>query len=133
MTWLAAAIVSSGIVLSRPALAVEHWGWLLIVAALWLLAWLAYRSAIESAEAQGVDIEVAIDLYRHNLVEAMRLPETRSLSEDRTVFPVLCKLFTTYESDHDIELDFRSSTRSRSRTRDGRHLHRRRLPGGHPR
>jgi hypothetical protein len=109
VTWLAAAMVSSGIMLSRPALAIEHWGWLLIVAALWLLAWLAYRSAIESAEAQGVDIEVAIDLYRHHLVDAMRLPETRSLSEDRTVFPVLGKLFTTYESDHDIELDYRPS------------------------
>lgn len=110
LTWLLAAIVSSGIVLSRPALAIVHWEWLLIVAVLWLLAWLAYRSAIESAEAQGVDIEVALDLYRHHLVEAMRLPETHSLSEDRAVFPVLSTLLTTYDSDHNIELKFRPSS-----------------------
>jgi hypothetical protein len=91
-------------------MALKHWGWLLFVAALWLLAWLAYRSAIESAEAQGMDIEVAIDLYRHHLIDAMRLPETHSLSEDRAVFPVLSQLFTTYESEHDIQLEYRHST-----------------------
>ena len=109
VTWLVAAVGSSAIVFSHPALAIEHWGWLLFVVAMWLLSWLAYRSAIESAEAQGMDIEVAIDLYRHHLIEAMRLPETHSLSEDRAVFPVLCELFTTYESDHDIQLDYRQS------------------------
>lgn len=109
VTWLAAGVASSGVILSRPALAFEHWGWLLFLAGMWMLPWLAYRSAIESAEAQGMDIEVAIDLYRHHLIEAMRLPETQSLSEDRTVFPVLSQLFTTYEDDHNIELKYRQS------------------------
>lgn len=110
MTWLSAAVVASGIIMSKPALALEHWGWLLVVAALWVLAWLAYHSAIESAEAQGLDVEVALDLYRHLLIDAMRLPQTQSLAEDREVFPVLSRLFTTYESDHQIDLTYRDAT-----------------------
>lgn len=109
VTWLVAAIVASGVVLSSPDLAIKHWGWLLVVGGVWLLAWLAYRSAIESAEAQGTDIEVVVDLYRHHLIDAMRLPETRSLSEDRKVFPVLVELFTIYEADHGLELRYKRS------------------------
>jgi hypothetical protein len=56
---------------------------------------LSYQSAVESAIAQGVDLEVAIDLYRSRVVDAMRLYPTTSLEEERRVFGELCELFQT--------------------------------------
>lgn len=107
VTWLLTAVATSAILLSRPADLLAHNEWLLVASAIWLLAWLAYRSAIEAAEAHGVDIEVALDLYRHLLVDAMRLEATTSLSQDREIFPTLSELFETYDEGHNLELHYR--------------------------
>jgi hypothetical protein len=110
VTWLGTATVSSVLLVSDLEHLVRNPGWVLIVALLWLLAWLSYLAAIESAIAHGIDIEVAIDLHRHLVVDAMRLPSTTRLSEDRRVFKKLCRLFVTYDPDHGFEFEFRDPT-----------------------
>ena len=111
VTWGIAGVLAALILLCDPEGAIANPGWLLVVVAIWLLAWLSYLAAIESAVAHGVDIEVAFDLYRSN-VEAMRLPVTSTLSEERRVSPGLSTLFTTYDEQHDIELIYRPADSS---------------------
>lgn len=111
VTWLLAAVICTSFLASNLSATILNWGWALIAASLWALSALAYRSAIEAAEAHGQDIEVTLDLHRHLLIEAMRLPATRTLSEDRRVFPLLSKLFTTYSSQHDLQLEYRESSK----------------------
>jgi hypothetical protein len=109
VTWSIAAAVGSVVVLRDPHALAEHPAWGAIVACVWLLARLSYSSAVESALAHGSDVEVAIDLYRDRVVEAMRLPPTRKLSQDRRVFAQLCRLFQTHGPSSQ-ELHFRTDT-----------------------
>ena len=108
VTWSVAGLLASAIALRDLHAALHNPRWLLVVGAIWLLAWLSYRAAVESAVAHGLDIEVALDLYRSQVVDAMRLPSTSTLSEERRVFAGLTALFTTYDEDHDIELIYRA-------------------------
>ena len=110
VTWATTAVISSTIVLLHPVKAADNWGWVAIVAAVWLLAWLSYQSAIESAIAHGLDIEVALDLHRSLVVSAMRLPEPARLSSEQRVLTMLCRLYRTYDEDHKIELHFVSKS-----------------------
>jgi len=104
-TWTLAG-VASAIVLAQnlPAL-MKHPTWILVVLAVFSLARLSYQSAVESAIAQGVDLEVAIDLYRARVIDAMRLHPTDSLDAERRVFRELCELFQDPESTQNLVFD----------------------------
>lgn len=95
VTWTLAGIVSFLWLIRDPAALLGHPLWLAVVACTLVLARLSYQSAVESAIAQGVDLEVAIDLYRARVIDAMRLHPTVSLQEERRVFGELCELFQT--------------------------------------
>jgi hypothetical protein len=97
VTWSLAGVVSAAILLREPSALVTNPLWAALVVGVWVLARLSYLSAVESAIAHGSDIEVAIDLYRSLVVDAMRLPPTLKMSEERRVFRRLCRLFQTYE------------------------------------
>jgi hypothetical protein len=95
VTWALAGIVSLLVLMRDLAALFEHPLWMAVVAGIFMLARLSYQSAVESAIAQGVDLEVAIDLYRARVIDAMRLHPTGSLKEERRVFGELCELFQT--------------------------------------
>ncbi|MDQ0375981.1 hypothetical protein [Cellulomonas humilata] len=127
-TWLFTAVAAVAVLLVVDAGAlVRNWEWLTVPLGLVALSWLSYRGAIESALAHAVDIEVGLDLYRGRVIDAMRLPEPRRLSEERRQFAALMELFTSYEEDEDMDLVFRRApdvaplplrrTRSRGKAR----------------
>ncbi|MGG5259081.1 hypothetical protein [Phycicoccus avicenniae] len=107
VTWSFTGLLASAIVLRDLQAALQNPRWWLVVGAIWALAWLSYHAAVESAVAHGLDIEVAFDLYRSYVVEAMRLPASSTLSEERRVLAGLTTLFETYDETHDIELIYR--------------------------
>ncbi|PIE27725.1 MAG: hypothetical protein CSA58_02710, partial [Micrococcales bacterium] len=82
--------------LHSPTGLVEHPFWALLIVGIWSLARLSYLSAVESAIAHGLDVEVAIDLYRAKVIDAMRLPLPDKMSRERRVFRRLCGLFRTH-------------------------------------
>lgn len=110
VTWAVTGLISSTLLLLHPIRAAHNWEWAVIVTAVWLLAWLSYQSAVESAVAHGLDIEVALDLHRSLVVSAMRLPEPSRLSSEQRVLGMLCRLYRTYDEDHKIELHFVSKS-----------------------
>ena len=85
-TWAAAALAVLCVLLSHPHSLPRHAGWLAVPVLLAVLARLAYRAAVESALAHASDLEVALDLYRTRVPDAMRLQRTRSLRADRAQF-----------------------------------------------
>jgi hypothetical protein len=96
VTWSFAAAICTVIVLRHPH---DLWTqplWAALVCGIWLLARLSYASAVEAAIAHGLDVEVAVDLYRSRVVDAMRLPAPAKLSQERRVFRRLCRLFQTH-------------------------------------
>lgn len=95
VTWTLAGIVSFFVLIRNPTALFEHPLWMTVVPCIFVLARLSYQSAVESAIAQGVDLEVAVDLYRARVIDAMRLHPTVSLKEERQVFGELCELFET--------------------------------------
>ena len=101
-TWTAASLSVLGVLVANPHALARHFGWLAVPALLAVLARLAYRAAIESALAHASDLEVALDLYRTRVPDAMRMQRTRTLREDRAQFARLCGLLTTYDKDHRI-------------------------------
>lgn len=107
VTWGFTGLLAATLLVRDPQAALANPRWIFVVGAIWFLAWLSYRAAVESAVAHGVDIEVAFDLYRATVVDAMRLPAATTLSEERRVFAGLTTLFTTYDETHDIELIYR--------------------------
>jgi hypothetical protein len=115
VTWFLAGIVSSIVLLRSPADLYAHPSWVSVVVAIFVLARLSYQSAIESAIAQGVDLEVAVDLYRARVIDAMRLYPTTSLEQERRVFRELTELFQT-PSASSQNLRFRSSSRAGGQT-----------------
>lgn len=111
VTWTFAGIISALVLMRSPAALVVNPLWLAVVISLFVLARLSYQSAVESAIAQGVDLEVAIDLYRARVIDAMRLLPTTSLEEERQVFRELCELFKTL-SPSTQDLDFNPEARA---------------------
>jgi hypothetical protein len=95
VTWTFSGVVGTLVLMRNPAALSANPLWLAVAASIFALARLSYQSAVESAIAQGVDLEVAIDLYRSRVVDAMRLYPTTSLEEERRVFGELCELFQT--------------------------------------
>jgi hypothetical protein len=59
-------------VIAGVALIAQGWWWLVPIACV-LLAWLAYRSAVAAAIAYGDGIQIAFDLHRFDLLEALHL------------------------------------------------------------
>lgn len=103
ITWSAAAATGSVVLLTDPGQAVQNSTWIALVAGLWLLAVLSYFAAIESAVAHGVDVEVAMDLHRHLVIQAMRLTQPTLLSRERRLMRRMCTFFQTYDEDHTME------------------------------
>lgn len=107
VTWTAAGLLGTGVLLGSAEDLLVNPAWLLIVVALMLLGRLSYRSAVESAIAHGYDIEVALDLHRSQVIEAMRLTPPGRLSHERRLFAQLCQLFQTYTDDPGLDLEYR--------------------------
>ena len=104
-TWTLAGIVSAIVLADDLTGLAKNPLWILVVLAVFILARLSYQSAVESAIAQGVDLEVAIDLYRARVIDAMRLYPTESLEAERVVFRELCDLFQDPASPKDLVFD----------------------------
>jgi hypothetical protein len=109
VTWAATAIISLCILMRDASELAANWSWLLVVAGLLGLAYLSYKAAIESALAHGSDLEVALDLHRGLVIEAMRLPAPARLGEERRSFRWLCALLNTYDSNHGYDFIFRTA------------------------
>jgi hypothetical protein len=67
VTLLLATVVSAALLLT-------HGWWLLVPAATAILAWVAYRSAVQAAIAYGKEIAVAFDLHRFEMVRGLHFP-----------------------------------------------------------
>jgi hypothetical protein len=104
-TWTLAGVTGSIVLLDDVSALVKNPLWIIVVLAIFILARLSYQSAVESAIAQGVDLEVAIDLYRARVIDAMRLYPTESLEAERQVFRELCDLFQDPASTHELLFD----------------------------
>jgi len=111
VTWTLAGMVCLLWLLRDVAALLENPLWLAVVASVFLLARLSYQSAVESAIAHGVDLEVAIDLYRARVIDAMRLYPTVSLKQERRVFRELSGLFRE-SSPSDRNLHFVATARA---------------------
>jgi len=111
VTWTVAGLVGLGWLFCEPAALWQNPTWMLVPVGVFVLARLSYQSGVESAIAQGVDLEVAIDLYRARVIDAMRLHPTVSLEQERRVFRELCELFQT-PSPSSRNLHFKSSARA---------------------
>lgn len=106
VTWTAAGVACTLLLLRDVPALFTNPLWLVVAGGIFILARLSYQSAVESAIAQGVDVEVAIDLYRARVIDAMRLKPSASLRQERRIFGELCELFqTTTESDADMRFD----------------------------
>jgi hypothetical protein len=107
VTWATAGGAGACILCRDISALRNHPTWLLVIVALFAFSWLSYRAAIESALAHGQDIEVALDLFRHRVLDAARLPEPRRLSHERRMFKKLGELYETYEESPDFDLQYR--------------------------
>ncbi|BEP14976.1 hypothetical protein acdb102_32870 [Acidothermaceae bacterium B102] len=107
VTWSIAGLACLILLVTDVTALAAHPAWLGVPGSLFVLGRLSYRAAVESALAHGVDVEVALDLFRERVLAAARLPEARRLAEERQQFGVLCDLLATYEDDHDIDFAFR--------------------------
>jgi hypothetical protein len=73
---LVAAVVSLGLLATQ--------GWLLLVpAATFALAWLAYKGSVGAAVAYGEGLETAFDLHRFDLLRALHLPLPADSEQER--------------------------------------------------
>jgi hypothetical protein len=73
---LVAAVVSLGLLVTQ--------GWLLLVpAATFVLAWLAYKGSVGAAVAYGEGLETAFDLHRFDLLRALHLPLPTDAEQER--------------------------------------------------
>ena len=107
LTWMIAGLFGVGLLAADPAAVGHHPGWVLVVAAMFLMAHLSYRGAIESALAHGRDIEVAIDLYRGLVLDNARLVIPDRLSIERQRFADLIALYQSDQADEPAELLYR--------------------------
>jgi hypothetical protein len=55
------------------------------------LSWLAYKNGVQAALAFGENIKTTFDLYRWNVLEALKLKLPESLDEERQMWTVLCE------------------------------------------
>lgn len=108
LTWLSTGIIGAVMLGTNPTGVLEHPGWLVVVAAMFLLAQLSYRGAVESALAHGRDIEVAIDLYRSKVLDIAHLPVPTSLSQERQEFTDLIALYNSDSADEPAEMLYRT-------------------------
>jgi hypothetical protein len=106
VTWGATASIAGLLLLTDSHALRSSPVWILVPFGLWVLSWLSYKAAVESALAHGIDLEVAIDLHRSLVLRAMRLPPTTRLSEERRLFKRLSRFFITYDPNHGYELEF---------------------------
>ncbi|MGW7540138.1 hypothetical protein ACWGKQ_03300 [Streptomyces sp. NPDC054770] len=79
-----AAVVSAGLL-------ADDGPWLTLALAPSGLAWLSYVSAVRSAEAYAVAVEVAFDLNRFALYDALRLPQPENATAERELNRRLCR------------------------------------------
>ncbi|MFG6490816.1 hypothetical protein [Microbacterium sp. P03] len=106
VTWTAAGVASSFLLLRDWSSLATYPLWVLVPVGIFVLARLAYQSAVESAIAHGGDLEVAVDLYRARVIDAMRLRPTTSLQQEIDVFGELTELFqSTSPSELDLNFD----------------------------
>lgn len=106
VTWTAAGVISWFLLLRDWSSLVENPLWVLVPVGIFVLARLSYQSAVESAIAHGGDLEVAVDLYRARVIDAMRLRPTTSLQQEIHLFSELTELFqSTSPSDLDLRFD----------------------------
>ncbi len=103
VTWMIAGLVCGLRAVTDFGSAMRHPGWLVLTALVLAAAWLSYRSAIESALAHGLDVEVTLDLFRDYLLDAMRMPQAMLLSGESSQFEQLAVLFQADTPEHGID------------------------------
>jgi hypothetical protein len=86
LAFLASAILSFGFLLGYGL-------WLLVPLVLLILGWLSYRAAIAAAVYYGTMLETAFDLYRFQLLEALRVPLPDSRSAEHQLNDDVSRLF----------------------------------------
>ena len=67
VTLLLASLISASLLFT-------HGWWLLLPAATTVLAWVAYRSAVQAAVAYGKQVAVAFDLHRFDMLRGLHFP-----------------------------------------------------------
>lgn len=72
-------------VVAVPYVAAHGW-WLVVPPLLFLLAVAAYRGAVTSAVSYGVLVQVAYDLYRFDLLDALHMPLPKDSNAERGVY-----------------------------------------------
>jgi hypothetical protein len=65
------------------ALFTNRWGLFLACSLGWPLAWLSYHNAMQGAVAYREQLAAIFDLYRHNLLIALKRPLPETLEEER--------------------------------------------------
>jgi hypothetical protein len=74
VTFLVVSVASFAVVAWRLLASSTHWSWFTLPLLYVVLCFFSFRGAIAKAIDHGIDIEVAYDLHRFDIVEAMRLP-----------------------------------------------------------
>jgi uncharacterized membrane protein YhaH (DUF805 family) len=69
---MAAALLLATV--ASAAILVRHGWWLLLPLITVMLSWIAYRAAIRAAVAYGLEIDVAFDLHRFDMLQSLHLP-----------------------------------------------------------
>lgn len=64
--------------------------WLLLTLVPLALAWAAYRGAVEAALAYAESVEVAFDLHRADLLDALRMRRPENPADERALFEQWC-------------------------------------------
>jgi hypothetical protein len=86
--------------------------WLLIPLGLYALAWLSYRAAIAIAIEYGTMMATAIDLYRFDLLEALRIRLPRDRAEELRTNAELCRVLRHEAASAEVRLHLAHHGRS---------------------
>lgn len=78
--------------ISAGLLATHGW-WLAVPAVFAILSWFAYRSAVEAATTYGVTFSAAIDVYRLQLLQIMRVEMPTDTEKEREINSKLTELW----------------------------------------
>lgn len=85
LVWLIATVASLSAF-------IQHGAWILVALGTYGLAWLAYRGCVASAGSYGRALMWAMDLFRFDLYEQLRLPLPKTLLMELEDGPRLMEL-----------------------------------------
>jgi hypothetical protein len=121
ITLLLATVISAALLLT-------HGWWLALPAAIALLAWVAYRSAIQAAIAYGEEVAVAFDLHRFEMLRGLHFPLPDTTAAELILNDQVSRFLTERRSLEDLnpgdypDYDHPAEPRATSTISDGRDL-----------